>query len=265
MKHYDIIFSDIDGTFLNSDHQVTEKTKREVQRVTALGIPFVLSSSRMPEAILPVQHMAGIKQPMIAYGGSLILAENGDVLYSEGLETDKAYQVGQFVEKEFGEVSWNIYSSHKWLCAAPKSVYVIKEEEITGAKSTEGTLEEIHSWELIHKILCIGEPEMISDLETALKENFTDLLIAKSAPTYLEITSSHINKGEAMEIFCKKKGISIENTLVFGDNYNDLDMFQRAGTSYVMANAPEEIKQKAENLTEDHNNDGIASILSKLF
>lgn len=89
--------------------------------------------------------------------------------------------------------------------------------------------------------------------------------INKSPPNYLEIINGSINKGSALEAYCRLKHIPLERTLAFGDNYNDMDMFNIAGTNYAMANTPEEIREKVGNVTADHDHDGIAAAIQKLF
>ena len=51
MNKIKMIFSDIDGTLLTSEHKVTDRTKMKIKELDALQIPFVLVSARMPDAI----------------------------------------------------------------------------------------------------------------------------------------------------------------------------------------------------------------------
>lgn len=260
---YEILFSDIDGTLLNDQHQVTEKTRAEIQRVVHLGIPFVLVSSRMPGAITSIQKMAGIAGPMICYGGGLILDESGNVAHSEGIAPHVAAAVGRLVEKEFCRVSWNIHAYDRWQCASPKSKWVEREEEIIGIRADSGKLEEILDWGLVHKVLCIGEPGDISALQERMRPLFPSLNICTSSPCYLEISGAGVSKGRAIGILCDRRNIPIERSMAFGDNYNDLDMLEKAGTAYLMKNAPEELKGRFPNVTESNNEDGIALVLQR--
>ncbi|GAY75313.1 hydrolase [Sporolactobacillus inulinus] len=68
-----LIFSDIDGTLINSHHELTERTIRAVQGCTSRGIPFVLVSARMPSGISPLQRQLGLSCPIICYSGALIV------------------------------------------------------------------------------------------------------------------------------------------------------------------------------------------------
>lgn len=48
---YKCVFSDIDGTLLNSNHQISERTKNKIQELYQSDIPFVLVSARMPKGM----------------------------------------------------------------------------------------------------------------------------------------------------------------------------------------------------------------------
>ena len=64
---------DIDGTLLNSKHEITEHTKQVIRKVAnEKQIPVILVSARMPKGILFLQHELNIEQPIICYSGALI-------------------------------------------------------------------------------------------------------------------------------------------------------------------------------------------------
>ena len=84
-----MVFSDIDGTLLTDDKRVTAGTEQAVKELLGRGIPFVLVSARMPEAITPITERMGIKIPMICYSGALVLTAAGEVLQSVTMEKEK--------------------------------------------------------------------------------------------------------------------------------------------------------------------------------
>lgn len=262
-QKYEIIFSDIDGTLLDDRHAVSGRTKAEIRRAVGLGIPFVLVSSRMPEAILAVQDQIGIAGPIVCYGGGLILDEEMNVLYSSGIPTDTALSAGRLIEAEFPAISWNAYAYHTWRCALPKSLPVLREEGVVGLTATGGRLEDILRFDVVHKFLCMGEPPEIAALQRRVRERFPELTTALSAPYFLEVSGTGVNKGSAVEILCEKRGIPVGKSLAFGDNFNDLAMLETAGTAFVMKNAPEELRRRFPNVAESNNDDGLALVLQK--
>ena len=73
MQTYSLVFIDIDGTLLDSNHQVMPKTKQILNRLEKRGIPIILCSARSPGGVETVEKQAGIHGPIVCYGGSLIL------------------------------------------------------------------------------------------------------------------------------------------------------------------------------------------------
>lgn len=265
MGKYKIIFSDIDGTLLNSQHQITEATRKELCRIQQKGIPFVLISSRMPSSVAAIQKEVGITGPLIAYGGSLILDVSGIPVYSAGLSANEAALIGKYIETVFPSIAWNMYADDRWMCPLAPHPRVLQEEKIIGRKALRGTLSDLESWSYVHKILCMGEPSAITSLEHALRSAHPALTLVQSAPFYLEITRADITKGAAVSRLCRHLGIPLEASLAFGDNYNDLDMLRQAGEAVVMGNAPAGIRSQFSFITQTNDQDGVALALRRLF
>lgn len=85
-QRYRAVFSDIDGTLLNSQHQISFKTEQAIQRIVKQGIPFILVSARPPLAMTPYTTQLGTKNAMICYGGALILDADLQPLYNAVIE-----------------------------------------------------------------------------------------------------------------------------------------------------------------------------------
>ena len=109
-----IIFSDIDGTLINRDYQVTAATRNSIVKAVQQGMVFVPVSARMPDAIQPIIQSIGISSPIISYNGALIQDQEGEVLASLPMQTQLALDICQFVEGHYPEIDWNIYSYQNW-------------------------------------------------------------------------------------------------------------------------------------------------------
>ena len=103
-----IIFSDVDGTLLNSSHKVLPGTVYAIRELKKKGIPFVIISARSPSGIRPILEENNFTCPMISYSGALILDENENVLYSEGFSREDAAQMVEFIESNQLDCTWNI-------------------------------------------------------------------------------------------------------------------------------------------------------------
>lgn len=97
-------------------------------------------------------------------------------------------------------------------------------------------------------------------------EGFTsDFKVAVAARIFIDITSATANKGNAIEKIQKKFNISPEETLVFGDYLNDLEMMQNAKYSYAMKNAHPGIIKASTYITNfDNNENGVIKTVVEL-
>ena len=265
MSKVKVVFSDIDGTLLRSDHTVSPRTANSIAQAIAKGIDFVPVSARMPEAIRPITDSMDLRTPVIAYNGGLILDNADNVLHSITMPWQVAQAVCRYTQDHSPEVYWNAYSYKNWLSQGRGFYWIAREEEIVGLQSTEAQLDDFETYQAFHKILVMGEPEGLTQFQEKLKQAFPELSIVKSLPHLLEVMATGVEKGLAVKTYQEIVGVNREETIAFGDNYNDLAMFDQVGTAYVMGNAPEEIQKRYGHVTADHDHDGIAEVLDRLM
>jgi Cof subfamily protein (haloacid dehalogenase superfamily) len=85
----------------------------------------------------------------------------------------------------------------------------------------------------------------------------------RSKPFFLEFLESGVTKGSSLNHLIGKLGIKREEVIAIGDSYNDLAMIEFAGLGVAMGNAPDDIKQKADYVTDTNMNDGVAKVVEK--
>lgn len=258
---YKCVFSDIDGTLLNSQHKITNKTKTKIQKLVNQGIPFVLVSARTPGGIKKVVDQLAVKVPIISYSGGMVIDENDKVIYSKGLSVAKVKEIYKFIKKNF-EISINICSNDCWMSDNLENPWVKQEAVITGLIPEKLDFTKIVE---VHKILCMADKNIIDLVEQKLLEKYDFLSIYKSKDTYLEIMDKSISKANAINLLCEKKDIDITKTISFGDNYNDIDMLLTTGLGFAMANAPQGVLNQMVRHTRSNDQDGIVYALENLI
>lgn len=263
------VFSDIDGTLLDSNHHISIETKRTIQRIVNAGIPFILVSARMPKGIIPLQKELDIESPMICYSGALVLDaadNNGNrpVLYSKGLQNQEAGHMYDLIRCHYPGISFNLYHDDCWIVNDPTNKWVKQEQAITGVNPIQEKINSyIEKGHTIHKILCMGDEKEIGHLEEHVKHNFQSIAIYKSKKTYLEIMDRSVSKSTAIQTLLKKQGILKQEIMALGDNFNDSDMLTFAGLGIAMGNAPIEVKKKADETTLTNDQEGVRHSLEK--
>lgn len=256
MMKYKIIFSDIDGTIINSQHFISQKTKKVLKK---LDIPVVLVSARMPQGMTTIQQQFNNHDPIICYSGALVM-DNNQIIYDVGIDINEAKGLyNDLIEDK--KVSVSAYCYNHWY-SGRYDEWVKQEEKITSLKAIIDCFENENK---VHKFLCMSQPENIDKLELKIKEKYPHLSIYKSKSTYLEIMRGDVSKLKAIEVLLECYQISLKESLSFGDNYNDLDMLKNTGMSFVMANAPDQIKKEIGRVTRSNDEDGIVYALENLI
>ncbi|MFX3618188.1 MAG: Cof-type HAD-IIB family hydrolase [Sporolactobacillus sp.] len=266
-----LIFSDIDGTLLQSNHQISPKTKQAIQNCRDQGIPFILVSARMPSGILPLQEQLGIRAPLVCYGGALLLGaaekeEPRPALSGFPFPAAIVPRLIHFISERFPSICVSLYSFDRWIVSNPEDQWIQQEQRIAGTAFERYPFDliESRSLPLIHKILCMGTPESINRLQSSLEESAITANFHQSKATYLEITEKNATKSAALRKLCSYYNVDPSETLAFGDNFNDLDMLEAAGIGIAMANAPEPVQAAADRVTTSNDEDGIAKALEHI-
>ena len=262
---YKIVFSDIDGTLLNTEHHVLPRTADAIRQITARGIPFAVVSARMPEAIAPIVEEIGAPAAVISYNGGLVITPDGEEIHDARISSAQTEAVLAQIARDYPGASMNYYAGHTWYVRDRADPEIQQEERITTVTSVESDFAALIAADTLpNKLLAMGAPNLVARMEQELSESFSELTIIRSAPHLLEIIAHTVSKATGIELLLAHYGIDRTEALAFGDNYNDIPMLRYVGHSVAMGNAPEEIKGTANSVTEANDADGIYHFLKKV-
>ena len=269
-----IVFSDLDGTLLDDHQRIGERTLAAVSELTRRGIPFVPVSARMPGAILPLTRRLGVRTPMVCFNGGLLRDAEGRTIAGTPIPHEtvaRALAAIRRVQEEIGlSVASNIYTEDLWLTQEPESIQALRESEVVRMKPTKVDYEEFLRGDLpVYKLSCCTdyrEKTGAALLEERLARALPELAVHSSAGWYLELSAASATKGNGLIRMCELLQIPREESIAFGDNYNDVDMLQAAGFGVCMANGPAEVKAAADAVTPKTNEEeGLAQYLCGLL
>ena len=262
-----ILFTDIDGTLLNSERELSEATITQIQRIKD-QIRVILISSRMPSAMTHLQEKLNIRElPLICYNGGLILIDNKEVL-SKTIPNDITKKLINFSKKTPFHIS--LYQNDHWY--VPELDFWAKREiNNTKVQPTVTSNDQVlEKWEAqqkeAHKIMCMGDVKAIDKAYHFLTENFKDHLHCyRSKDTYIEIAEKSISKKTAIEYLANYYKTDVKEVIAFGDNYNDEEMLKAAGTGVAVANAKPEVLAIADFITLAGKEDGVAEFIREFL
>ncbi|MCQ2575607.1 MAG: Cof-type HAD-IIB family hydrolase [Treponema sp.] len=263
-----LIALDLDDTLLNSERQIDDKTVEALQECAKRGIYIVLCSGRAEDAILPfVRRLEIAGQEAGRYiaainGCSIFDLHTRQQIFCRKVDSDILLETDRIAEE------WGLRSE----VYTPSTIYYREETKWTkldvdlcGLKGEEVKEYQEFLKQGFTKMLVPGEPEVLLKLQDTLRKEFGErAVIFTSKPYFLEILPPNCGKGEAITWLAEHVGIPVEQTMAFGDAFNDESMIRLCGYGVCMCNGQEEIKKIADFVTEkDNNNSGIADFLYK--
>lgn len=249
-----LIATDMDGTLLNSKNEIQDGFYEVFNKLEEKGIIFAAASGRQYYNLL--KRFEGIEDKM------MFIAENGTFVVYKGKEL-VVNALDLNLARELIKVGRNIKDSYVILCGK-KSAYIESDDK----RLIEQTEKYYERYEIVSDLTKIEDDILkVTICDFAGSENnsnkyyddFRDKAqIAVSGEIWLDITAKGINKGVAIEEVQDLLNIKHEETMVFGDYLNDLEMMSSAYHSYAMENAHEDLKKVSRFITHKNNDeDGV--------
>ena len=267
MSKYKLIAFDVDDTLLTTEKVISPKTKQALLNAQKNGIKLCVASGRLPYGVKPYAEELDVLN-----NGGFYLGFNGGAVLNSGNELiGTTYLDSKYIEPVYEVLRPTNVTTMVHKCDiiyADRKVndYTHIEPDVIGLPlNLVDDIAEFVDWKL-HKILLCGEPGELKEVEGKLKAKFADDVdIYLSAPWFLEVMPNGVNKGLGVEKVCADMGISMDEVMAFGDNYNDIPMLEMAGLGIAMGNAEDEVKNSADYVTDTCDLDGIAKALSKFL
>ena len=267
---YDAIVIDVDGTLLDSDKQISEKTVETIVDAQKRGKKIAIASGRSIAGIrknaskIQLEKFGGF---VIAYNGTTVVnCKTGECIYNQMVPGEILEPV--YKEAVKAEVSIAVYNdAEKELIAANGVTRYIDAD----ARACDVAVRETDDFVKVvnfgfNKIMLSGEPDSMKNIEKHMREMFGDKVnVFRSDPHFVELLPKYVDKGVAVEKLMRYLDINREKVICVGDSINDMPMLRYAGMGVAMGNAQDKVKQAADYVTLSHNEDGVANVINKFM
>lgn len=265
-----LVLSDIDGTIVNSAHQLTPAVITAITDYSRAGGHFVLASARPALGMVNIAQQLQLELPLISLNGALIVQNHLQTprefttLFEQPLAPGTAHKIYALIRAQGLNISVNIHAGTHWYVQQPDKWSQQEAAIVQFTPENTDLSALLKGGRTVHKILCMGEPAEIDALDAALKK-LPELHIAtsRSKLTYLEITAAGVSKSSALLHLAKLLHIPIAATMAIGDGENDLPMMQTAGLAVAMGNALPRVRAQITTMVADNDHAGVAEALRK--
>ncbi|WP_406621010.1 Cof-type HAD-IIB family hydrolase [Bacillus atrophaeus] len=283
-----LIAIDLDGTLLNSKHQVSSENEKALRQAQRDGVEVVVSTGRAYFDVVSIFEPLGIKTWIISANGAVIHDPDGRLYHQETIDKKRAYDILSWLESE--NYYYEVFTDSA--IYTPQNGRQLLDVELDRVKSAnpEADLSVLmqaaevqysqSGFAYINTFQELFEEDKQIDFYNILGFSFfkekleagwqryqedKDLTLVSSADHNFELSSKKASKGQALERLAKRLNIPMNETAAVGDSLNDRSMLEAAGKGIAMGNAREDIKAIADAVTLTNDEHGIAHMIRHLL
>ncbi len=266
---YKLIAIDMDGTLLDSENNVSNRTKEAIIKAKEKGVHVVLSTGRILKSALYYSKQLELKNPIVASNGGIMIDEDENVIFKNPLDKRSIKEIIKLADDE--NVYCHLYDETRFYSSRRVQEVLDFYSEANKSMSIElqlfNDIDEILNSENmnIYKLIFIDEDRQKLQSFREKISTFENISISSSWSNNVEAMGLNVSKGNALKKLAEKLNIRIEEIMAIGDSENDLSMLNMAGLSIAMGNGAQNIKDKSDYITDTNDNDGVAKAIEKFI
>lgn len=263
MSHTRILVFDLDGTLLDSSHRIPADVRKLLTSLHEQGIESTLATGRPFAAVQGFIRELDLQLPLIVFNGAVVASPDGQQLSARPLPSAAAKNILALLKETQTANQLYLHATDDFFYGdsqGPAADYIMKKDGL-GCRYVQSLTDVLDDADCDPaKMFSIGPREELEQLQRTLRRVEPTVSCVFSEHDMLEFLGPHVNKGTALSILCDEIGTTLDSVLAFGDNMNDLEMLQVAGTAISMDTAPDALKAEADWIIRD-----IAGFLREHF
>ncbi|MDP7556787.1 MAG: HAD family hydrolase [Nitrospinaceae bacterium] len=269
--------SDMDGTLLDGNGQLPEDSVRRLNRLIDKGLNFTVATARNYDSAYPLLRGLNLRHPIILFNGVYLteLHTGANIFFSDFISAEIIKTMMAIVEpRGIDPFIYTYGERHRvYFRSASNPGAQAYVDSMTDDDRMQKVEEFIFSQsERISGFLLIDTGVALEPVYNELRSLYIDDLniyfakdISNTGFHWLQSFHQEANKGKMLKRMTQHLGISLSETVVFGDYLNDIDMFKIAGHAIAVENALPEVKSVAQQVIASNVDQGVIAYLESLF
>jgi Cof subfamily protein (haloacid dehalogenase superfamily) len=271
-----LLATDIDGTLLNPQFQISEGDLSALRRAHAAGIEIVLVTGRRHTFALPIAKQLGFDLWLISSNGAMTRSLAGETFHRDMMPATTCRKLVGAMQEFRGntvltfdtELKGAIVLEHldelgpsirRWLEKNMEFIeFVIPIEKALVRDPVQamfcGTMARMNR--ALEALASAGLDDMVTILRTEYPER--DL-------SMIDVLNTGCSKGHALERWANYRGYRRDQVMAVGDNHNDVEMLEFAGHPFIMGNACEELRGRGWRVTRGNHDCGVAAAVEAVI
>ena len=269
-----LLATDIDGTLLNPQFQISDGDLNALRRAQAEGIEVVLVTGRRHRFALPIAQQLGFDVWLISSNGAVTRSLTGETFHRDLMPVETCWRLCRAMQDFRGHTVLTFDKETKG------AIVLERLDELSG--SIRRWLEK--NMEYIEFVIPIEDALMTDPVQAMFCGSMARMADALSAVercglegkitilrteypardlSMIDVLNAGCSKGHALERWANYRGIRREEVMAIGDNHNDIEMLEFAGHPVIMENACEELRGRGWTVTLGNDRCGVAAAVER--
>jgi Cof subfamily protein (haloacid dehalogenase superfamily) len=281
-----LIVSDLDGTLLNTKHEISAKNAETLLCAEAQGIEIAVATGRNYGNAKAVCARAGLRPHIICNNGSFVYNKEGEQVAAMVLSKEHVRHA----------MEWLSLRRYFYTLCTDHAIYILKtgreimRQEYRAAKQRIKEISEEELCRDMEKFMTMDATVLVDDFAEIVQQeasfgnisvitldqdklnegrayfkNYPGMAMTVAGNDIFEMIHKEASKGNALDKLTTHLGISLAEAMAIGDNYNDISMLRRAGISVAIGNAEEDVKKICKYVSLTNEMDGVAHIVQHVL
>src|SRR5256885_8040705 len=258
-----LVAIDLDGTLLDRSKKVSERAAAALKCLPGDGVKIVIASARPPRSVRQIYQELGLDTWQINYNGALIWDEPAQQpVFHRPMHPRLVRMMIEHCRDMVEEVLVSCEILDKWFTDRDEHTYTTETGKLF-KPDVICPVDQICA-QPITKLMLLGDPRIISRLESLLLEEFGGkVTLLHTDNDLLQIMDNRVSKAVALQKIAAHYGVKPAEVMAIGDAPNDVGMLQFAGVAIAMANAQDVVKEVADWIAPSNDEHGVHAALQR--
>ena len=264
-----LIALDVDGTLVDNDLVVHERTAQAVAEATRRGIAVSLVTGRMATSAVPFAEALGLTGPVVSQQGALIRAmpsagskRPGKLLFHRPLRPEVTVDIVRWCHARDLTPHFNYL---EWMVVGSTEERLEEYRLFVGDRLRLVSDIAVRANGPVTKVVALGDGHHSLDVLDEGRAYFAGRAeVTLSHPRFLEFMAPGVSKGLGVRWLARRQGVPLSNCLAIGDQYNDLEMIAEVGHGVAMPSAPAAVQSAARYVAPPVSEEGAAQMIERI-
>ena len=284
-----LIVTDMDGTLLNENIDMTPRAAEAIFRAQEAGLDFAIATGRTVKSGYTIVQEQGITSPFSDLNRARLFDREGKIQFTRAIEKEETKELIDIIE-DYGihnefitqEVTYSNQTLDDYIDAF-KAVFQsinpslsdVAAIDVIKSRLSNLNVQTVDDYSFLYQnpdvqvlkalVNTNDDVSILDEIQQTIEKKLPGLIVTSASTNNIEINNKQANKGQAVAEYATSQGYKPSEVITIGDNINDLTMLEWADHSYAASNAHPRAKKVATYQAPSHKEDAVAQIIERVL